>query len=166
VAVSLRLAASDLAAAVVLVGALPGLKPGHRAYHHAVSIHHLQIWVPELSRAEASWGWLLGELDYTLTRQWERGRVWQCGATSIVIEASPDMVPGMLHSRLRPGMNHVAFHVSGPDAIESLLADASDHGWHQLGEDPRHPLPRGVSAAYLEDRDGFEVELIAPETSA
>lgn len=125
-------------------------------------IHHLQLWVPDLSRAEASWGWLLGELGFELSRQWDHGRVWRQDQTGIVIEASPDMVPGMLHSRLRPGMNHVAFHVDTPEAIGELVAAAPDHGWRRLGDDPRHPLPGDLAVAYLEDRDGFEVELVAP----
>lgn len=127
-----------------------------------MTIHHLQLWVPDLARAEASWGWLLEQLGYRLERRWEHGRVWRHDGTAIVIEASPDMVPGMLHSRLRPGMNHVAFSAASPAAIAEIVEAAADHGWRRLGDDPRHPLPGGVDVAYLEDRDGFEVELIAP----
>lgn len=127
-----------------------------------MSIHHLQLWVPDLARAEESWGWLLGQLGYEQARQWEHGRVWRQDRTGIVIESSPDMVPGMLHSRLRPGMNHVAFHVESTEAINRLLVEAGEHGWRRLGDDPRHPLGKDQEVAYLEDRDGFEVELIAP----
>lgn len=127
-----------------------------------MTIHHLQLWVPDLARAEQSWGWLLGELGYTLARRWEHGRVWRQDGTGIVIEASPDMVPGMLHSRLRPGMNHVAFHVESPRRTAELATAAAEHGWTILGGDARHPMPQEVTVAYLEDRDGFEVELIAP----
>jgi catechol 2,3-dioxygenase-like lactoylglutathione lyase family enzyme len=127
-----------------------------------VSIHHLQLWVPDLARAEESWGWLLGELGYDLARTWDHGRVWRQDGTGIVIEASPDMVPGMLHSRLRPGMNHVAFHVATTQEIARLVAEAEEHGWRRLGDDPRHPLGGHQAVGYLEDRDGFEVELIAP----
>jgi len=127
-----------------------------------VSIHHLQLWVPDLSRAESSWGWLLEELGYELARRWDHGRVWRSGGTGIVIESSPDMVPGMLHSRLRPGMNHVAFHVESTAEVARLVGDAPDHGWQPLGRDLHHPLPADLEVAYLEDRDGFEVELIAP----
>jgi catechol 2,3-dioxygenase-like lactoylglutathione lyase family enzyme len=130
-----------------------------------MSIHHLQLWVPDLARAEASWGWLLGELGYERGRRWEQGCVWRNDGTGIVIEASPDMVPGMLHSRLRPGMNHVAFHVASTDEVRRLVDAAPQHGWRRLGsdgDDPRHPLPRQLAVAYLEDRDGFEVELVAP----
>jgi catechol 2,3-dioxygenase-like lactoylglutathione lyase family enzyme len=128
-----------------------------------MSIHHLQLWVPDLPRAEKAWGWLLEQLGYELGRRWDTGAVWREGSTGIVIEASPDMVPGMLHSRLRPGMNHVAFHVASPARIAEIVADAPTHGWTQLGSDPRHPLPAELAVAYLEDSDGFEVELIAPD---
>lgn len=128
-------------------------------------IHHLQLWVPDLARATESWGWLLEALGFELDRSWDHGRVWRQDRTAIVIEASPDMVPGMLHSRLRPGMNHVAFHVASTAAVQELLDQAGHHGWHPLDDDPRHPrhpLPGHQQVAYLEDRDGFEVELIAP----
>lgn len=127
-----------------------------------MAIHHLQLWVPDLERAERAWGWLLESLGFERARRWETGCVWRQDGTGIVIEQSPDMVPGMLHSRLRPGLNHVAFQVPDAPAIASLLADAAEHGWTELGSDPRHPLPPDVLVAYLEDRDGFEVELIAP----
>jgi catechol 2,3-dioxygenase-like lactoylglutathione lyase family enzyme len=127
-----------------------------------VPIHHLQLWVPDLPRAERSWGWLLGELGFEPARRWEHGQVWRHGALAIVIEASPDMVPGMLHSRLRPGLNHVAFHVASRTAIDELLADAPEHGWTRLGEDPRHPLAPNQSVALRADADGVEVELVAP----
>ena len=128
-----------------------------------MTIHHLQLWVPDLSRAEASWGWLLEQLGYELARSWEHGRVWRKDATAIVIEASPDMVPGMLHSRLRPGMNHVAFSAASTEEVATIVDAAADHGWQQLDGDPKHPMPRDLQVAYLEDRDGFEVELVAPD---
>ena len=129
-----------------------------------MAIHHVQIWVPDLARAERSWGWLLDRLDFVMARTWEHGRVWRKDGTGIAIEQSPDMVPGMLYSRLRPGMNHVAFHVESAERITAIIDGASDHGWTTFGTDtdPRHPMPGEVAAAYLEDRDGFEVELIAP----
>ncbi len=129
-----------------------------------MTIHHLQLWVPDLARAEPSWGWLLGELGYGLERSWDHGRLWRQDTTAIVIEASPDMVPGMLYSRLRPGLNHVAFHVPSATTLQAMLDDGPSHGWTPLDEDPRHPVTGHHSIAYLEDADGFEVELIGPET--
>ena len=128
-------------------------------------IHHLQLWVPDLPRAERSWGWLLGELGFEPARRWEHGQVWRHGALAIVIEASPDMVPGMLHSRWRPGMNHVAFSAGTAEHVSELVRLGPEHGWTQLDADTRHPLPAAMAVAFLEDSDGFEVELVADEAS-
>lgn len=126
-----------------------------------MAIHHLQLWVPDLPRAERSWGWLLTRLGYQSGRRWESGCVWRQDGTGIVIEQSPDMVPGMLHSRLRPGMNHVAFRVTDPVELAAIVEEAGEHGWTSLEVNARHPLPGEPTVAYLEDGDGFEVELIA-----
>lgn len=128
-----------------------------------MSIHHLQLWVPDLGRAERSWGWLLGQLGYDMARSWDHGRLWRQDSTGIVIEASPDMVPGMLYSRLRPGLNHIAFHVENVEALNRLLQEADGHGWRPLATEEKHPVTGRTTVAYLEDADGFEVELIAPE---
>lgn len=130
-----------------------------------MSIHHLQLWVPDLGRAEVSWGWLLGRLGYQLERSWEHGRLWREDASAIVIEESPDMVPGMLYSRLRPGLNHVAFHVGNTDDLEHLLLDGPGYGWRPIGDDQRHPVGGHHAVGYLEDADGFEVELVAPDAA-
>jgi catechol 2,3-dioxygenase-like lactoylglutathione lyase family enzyme len=131
-----------------------------------MTIHHVELWVPDLARAERSWAWLLGELGYELYQHWERGRSWRFGPTYLVIEQSPDMVPGALHSRLRPGLNHLAFHAGSPEQVDDIVARAPDFGWSPLfGERYPHASGPDVYAAYLEDGDGFEVEIVADGTS-
>ena len=126
-----------------------------------MAIHHLQLWVPDLDRATESWGWLLDQLGYRLDAQRPTAEIWLENDHAIVIEKSPDMVPGMLHSRFRPGMNHVAFRVSSAQRIAEIVAEASQNGWQSLEATHKHKLPKELKVAYLEDRDGFEVELIA-----
>jgi len=36
-------------------------------------LHHLEIWVADLASAQMSWGWLLGELGYTVRDRWPDG---------------------------------------------------------------------------------------------
>lgn len=57
-------------------------------------LHHVELWVADLERADAEWGWLLGELGSVRYRRWEAGRSWRLGATYIVVERSPDLVGG------------------------------------------------------------------------
>jgi catechol-2,3-dioxygenase len=67
----------------------------------------------------------------------------------------------MLYSRMRPGLNHIAFTLPSPAVLANISANAAEHGWSTLPTD-RHPIAGGGRVAYLEDQDGFEVELVAP----
>jgi catechol 2,3-dioxygenase-like lactoylglutathione lyase family enzyme len=128
-------------------------------------LHHLTLWVPDLRRSERPWRWLLGELGYGFDRSLERVLVFRHpSGFAVALEQSPDMVPGMLYSRLRPGVNHIAFALESATALDDIVAKASDHGWSLLPAD-RHLIAGGARVAYMEDADGFEVELVAPTTN-
>jgi catechol 2,3-dioxygenase-like lactoylglutathione lyase family enzyme len=124
-------------------------------------LHHLTLWVPDLQRAEQSWSWLLGELGYVRDGSVDRVVLLRHGSgVAVVLEQSFDMVPGMLYSRLRPGLNHLAFRVESASALAHIIEHATEYGWSALPGD-RHPIAGGAQVTYLEDRDGFEVELVA-----
>lgn len=123
--------------------------------------HHIELWVPDLARAEASFGWLLGELGWTEYQRWAAGVSWRIGPTYLVVEQSPALSSAR-HERTRPGLNHLALHVAGPERVDALAAQAPAHGWSPLFAD-RYPHAGGPGhyAAYLHNADGFEVELVA-----
>ncbi|WP_372461889.1 VOC family protein [Antribacter soli] len=127
------------------------------------ALHHVELWVPDLARAERSWGWLLTTLGYAPFQSWEHGRSWRLGPTYVVVEQSPALVSGT-HERLRPGLNHLAFHGGSRADVDALVEAASGHGWALLFPD-RHPHAGGPDhyAAYLEDEDGYEVEIVAED---
>jgi hypothetical protein len=55
----------------------------------AGTLHHVEIWVPDLQRALVSWQWLLESLGYPLFQGWPNGRSWRLGPTYLVLEKSP-----------------------------------------------------------------------------
>jgi hypothetical protein len=61
-----------------------------------------------------------------------------------------------------PGLNHLAFHAGSSSDVDNLVAAAPAYGWSLMFAD-LHPHAGGPEsyAAYLEDRDGYEVELVA-----
>jgi catechol 2,3-dioxygenase-like lactoylglutathione lyase family enzyme len=130
----------------------------------AGSLHHVELWVPDLTRAVSSWGWLLGRLGYTRYQDWPDGRSWRLGGTYLVVEQSPAMSTAK-HDRLRPGLNHLAFHAGSRRDVDALAAEGPTHGW-TLMFPGKHPYAGGPDhyAAYLADVDGFEVELVANVT--
>jgi catechol 2,3-dioxygenase-like lactoylglutathione lyase family enzyme len=125
-----------------------------------VTLHHVELWVPDLERAVAQWGWLLGGLGWTQFQDWPAGRSWRSGEVYLVVEQSPALTGA--HDRLRAGLNHLAFHGGDRAAVDALAAAAPAHGWSPLFAD-RHPWAGGPDhyAAYLENGDGFEVEIVA-----
>ncbi|MEU3481225.1 VOC family protein [Streptomyces sp. NPDC033754] len=127
------------------------------------ALHHVELWVGDLEKAETSLGWLLGALGYAPFQRWEGGRSWALGSCYLVVEQSPARTADT-HDRLRPGLNHLAFHAGDRAAVDALTAEAPAHGWRLMFAD-RHPYAGGEGhyAAYLENADGFEVELVARE---
>ncbi|WP_354527557.1 VOC family protein [Nakamurella sp. UYEF19] len=123
------------------------------------TLHHLELWVPDLNRAQQEWGWLLGQLGYRQFQDWPDGRSWKLGQTYLVVEQS-SALSAPSHDRLRPGLNHLAFHVG--DLLETIVEGAAAHGWTLMFAD-RHPYAGGSGhrAAYLHNFDGFEIELVA-----
>jgi catechol 2,3-dioxygenase-like lactoylglutathione lyase family enzyme len=126
--------------------------------------HHVELWVPDLAAAVAEWGWLLGELGWEQFQDWPAGRSWRCGDAYLVVEQSPAMT-ATEHERCRPGLNHLAFHAGTPSDVDRLVAAAPERGWSLMFAD-RHPHAGGPDtyAAYLENRAGYEVELVAEST--
>jgi catechol 2,3-dioxygenase-like lactoylglutathione lyase family enzyme len=125
------------------------------------AIHHVELWVPNLDKAIASWGWLLTALGYRMFQDWPGGRSWQAGHSYIVVEQSPSRTASR-HDRCRPGLNHLAFHVDTRELVDELTREAQLHGWKLMFAD-QHPFAGGPQhyAAYMENSDGYEVELVA-----
>jgi catechol 2,3-dioxygenase-like lactoylglutathione lyase family enzyme len=128
-------------------------------------LHHIEIWIPRINEATASIGWLFEALGYELFQSWENGHSWQLDNVYIVVEQSPALT-STSHDRLRPGMNHSAFHAGSTQEVDELVQAALQRGWALLfGE--AHPYAGGPEhyAAYLSNADGFEVELVAESPS-
>ncbi|MFJ3407922.1 VOC family protein [Promicromonospora sp. NPDC090134] len=124
-------------------------------------LHHVELWVPDLARAEGSWGWLLTTLGYTEHQRWSAGVSWILDGTYVVVEQSPAQGAGP-HDRLAPGLNHLAFHGGTRGEVDRLVEEAAAHGWALLFSD-KHPHAGGPDhyAAYLENEDGYEAEVVA-----
>ena len=130
----------------------------------AAAVHHIEIWVPDLSRAQESWGWVLNRLGWKDGDGWPGGMTWIAPDGSyVVVEQSPALSAGE-HDRMRPGMNHLALNVAGRAEVDAIVAEAPRHDWTLMFAD-RHPYAGGPRhyAAFLHNTDGYELEIVAPD---
>ncbi|HSU74724.1 MAG TPA: MGMT family protein [Terrabacter sp.] len=141
-------------------GASPGAGAGGGVGARG-ALHHVEIWVDDIGAAGREWGWLLGRLGFHLGDDWGHGQAWELGSLYIVLEAGPDVLAGR-HERRRAGLNHLAFHGGSRAEVDALVDDCAEAGWALMFAD-RHPYAGGPQhyAAYLESREGFEVEVVA-----
>jgi catechol 2,3-dioxygenase-like lactoylglutathione lyase family enzyme len=129
-------------------------------------IHHVEVWVPDIERAAVEWGWLLERLGFRLESAWPRGRSWGAGDAYLTLTTSPNLT-SVEHDRRRAGVNHLAFHGGTPASVDTLMVDASAHGWTALYSE-RYPNAGGEEhyAGWLENAEGFKVEIVADAASA
>jgi catechol 2,3-dioxygenase-like lactoylglutathione lyase family enzyme len=126
-----------------------------------VSLHHVEIWVPDLEAARRSWGWLLPKLGYDKGNTWPAGFTWRHGETYLVFEESAALTAHS-YDRCRPGLNHLAFWLPTRADVDALARTGPAHGWELLfGAEHPHAGGPDHYAAYLADPQGFEVELVA-----
>ncbi|KSU67821.1 VOC family protein [Arthrobacter sp. NIO-1057] len=128
-------------------------------------LHHLEIWVDDLAASTASLGWLLSRIGYQIQSQWGNGISYEFGDHYIVLESGPDVLH-QRHERRSPGLNHFAFSLPNAEDVEAVVAESIQHGFTLMFAD-KHPYAGGPHhyAAYLEDNAGFEVELVAVDSS-
>lgn len=126
------------------------------------AIHHLELWTTDVAASAPGWDWLLTRLGWVAEplAGWDEGRIWRAdGGEYLVLEQSPAITG--LQDRMRAGMNHVALVVPDRGTLDGLRREASAHGWTEMFPE-RYPHAGGPDhvALYLEDAEGFEVELV------
>jgi catechol 2,3-dioxygenase-like lactoylglutathione lyase family enzyme len=129
------------------------------------ALHHVELWVSDPDRAGVEWEWLLGEVgwiaDEPTTTPASSARSWShADGTRLQLESGPDLVE-TLHDRLRPGINHLALTIDSRELLDRIRSASTEHGWHELFAD-RYPHAGGDdhTALYLENSEGFEVEIV------
>lgn len=125
------------------------------------TLHHVEIWVRDLEAAKKSLGWMFERLGFLPKDTWTVGASWAGNGTYLVLESGKDVVPEP-HERRRPGVNHLAFNAGSRAEVDLLARRAASHGWSLMYAD-KHPHAGGPEhyAAYLENAEAFEVELVA-----
>lgn len=126
-------------------------------------LHHLEIYVSDLTKSGEFWNWFLTELGYEPYQKWESGTSWKCGETYIVFVQAEERFLDIPYHRSRVGLNHLAFHARSIEQVDQLTEQLREKGITILYQD-KHPYAGGGShyAVYFEDPDRIKVEVVAP----
>jgi catechol 2,3-dioxygenase-like lactoylglutathione lyase family enzyme len=126
----------------------------------AGSLHHVELGVRDVERAEPFWDWLLTELGYEPKDDWDGGRSWILGPTYVVLKAVDGEVP---HERHNPGLDHLAFHAGSREQVDRITERVRESDSPTLLYPDEHPYAGGYYAAYVEGPTGITIEVVAPE---
>jgi catechol 2,3-dioxygenase-like lactoylglutathione lyase family enzyme len=123
-------------------------------------LSHVEIYVSDLKRSIAFWEWFLEFLGYEPFQSWAEGRSWKRDATYIVFVQAPQDTIAVGYDRRRVGLNHLAFHATSREQVDTVTGLLRARGARILYED-RHPYAGGGHAVFFEDPDRIKVELVA-----
>ncbi|MEH7081658.1 VOC family protein [Neobacillus drentensis] len=126
-------------------------------------LHHLEIYVSNLSKSSEFWGWILTELGYVPYQEWEAGISWKHGETYLVFVQAEERFLAVPYHRSRVGLNHLAFHAESREQVDEITTQLKGKGVSILYQD-KHPFAGGEThyAVFFEDPDRIKVELVAP----
>lgn len=127
-------------------------------------LHHVEIYVSNLERSIAFWGWFLVALGYAEYQRWASGVSYKRGDTYLVFVQTEAKHLDVPYHRCRTGLNHLAFHSDSRDDVDKLTNQLRHKGINILYGD-KHPHAGGNDyyGVFFEDPDRIKVELVAPK---
>ncbi len=126
-------------------------------------LHHIEIYVSDLSKTIRFWEWLLNELDYDVYQKWDAGISWRHKDTYLVFVQAEKRFMDVSYHRCRVGLNHLAFYAKSKEQVDDITEVLNEKGVKILYSN-EHPHAGGPDhyAVYFEDPDRIKVELVAP----
>ncbi|NWC93044.1 MULTISPECIES: VOC family protein [unclassified Pseudomonas] len=131
----------------------------------AGALHHVEVNVSSLQESLRFWEPLLSMLGYAEHQNWDAGRSYILNGTYLVFVQASELGSGF--NRRGVGLNHLAFHASSREQVDTITEWVRTQGFRVLYEDV-HPYAGGAPyyALYCEDPDKIKVEIVAPESVA
>ena len=128
-------------------------------------IHHIEIYVSDLKKTILFWEWLLTKkFTYEIFQKWDSGISFKFEDSYIVFVQTEDKYAGNSYNRKNTGLNHLAFHCSSKEFVDTLTKELKEKNINILYAD-KHPYAGGENyyAVFFEDPDRIKVEVVADE---
>lgn len=127
-------------------------------------LHHVEMYVSNLSVTRAFWTELLAHLDYSVTADFGEGFTLSAedGPYLTFVQVADRHAERKYH-RSGIGLNHLAFKVPGRERVDALRRFCLNRRLPCL-YDERYPFANGGDdyyALYVEDPDRIKIEFVA-----
>jgi catechol 2,3-dioxygenase-like lactoylglutathione lyase family enzyme len=127
-------------------------------------LHHVEIYVSNLSVTRAFWSELLAQIGYSVTADFGDGFTLSAGKDAYLtfVQVADKHAPRKYH-RSGVGLNHLAFKVSGRERVDALRQFCFERRYRCLYDD-NYPFANGGTdyyALYVEDPDRIKIEFVA-----
>ena len=125
-------------------------------------LHHVEIYVDDLSACKEFWAWFLSRIGYSIYQEWDQGISYLKDDTYLVFVQTEAKYRDRSYHRCYSGLNHLAFHAGSRGFVDIITSELKARGIKILYED-RHPYAAGdgAYAVYFEDPMRMKVELCA-----
>ncbi|WP_325345698.1 VOC family protein [Xylophilus sp.] len=126
-------------------------------------LHHVELYVSNLTRSLEFWEPFLGGLGYCESQRWPQGVSYLYQKTYLCFVQAPEEHLRTGYHRKRVGLNHLAFHGRSRAHVDEVADWVKRSGFKILYPE-RFPYAGGPDhyALYCEDPDRIKVELVAP----
>jgi glyoxylase I family protein len=126
-------------------------------------VNHIRLTVSKLSESAVFYTDLLVALNYRVAHQTFRTISFHHRISPLAfILSQADESFGRVHSRIAPGLHHLAFHASCKEDVDRVYRDVLLRSEQIRILDPPCECPeysRGYYAVFFEDPDGIKLEI-------
>ncbi len=129
------------------------------------TLHHVEIYVSDLKKSIQFWKWLLTKkFSYTISAKWNSGISFKLADTYIVFVQTEEKHLDSIYHRKKTGLNHLAFHCSSRQFVDTLTKELKKRNITILYAD-QHPFAVAPDyyAVFFEDPDRIKVEVVVSE---
>ncbi len=123
-----------------------------------VMLHHVEIYVSDLSKTRKFYDFLLPKLGYKLYQEWQQGFSYKCNAEYIVFVQVRDKYKDVSYNRCHVGLNHLAFKCSSKVLIDEIVDDLKKQNIKMLYNN-NHYNEENNYTIFFEDPDRIKLEI-------
>ena len=124
------------------------------------TLHHVELYVSDLTKSFEFWSWLLTELNYRSFQKWNSGFSFLKESTYLVFVQTEERFLDVAYHRKRSGLNHLAFHIESKTELEALQKKLELKKVSFLYQDKSKDTLNNT--LFFEDCDRKKIELVGP----